>query len=557
MNYHRFTPILASLAGLLLGAASGALQGDGKKQAPETAPLLSASGNNAHQIPSMGDARTEAFNEALGTVNGKMDLRQLARLGEALSVLSPEQIPALLDRVESETSPNVQDRMMWLFRWWQQHDPSRAGAWIRKRLELAAQDGPLGHAYQSSNRYLLFQAWAKASPQDALEFAKLHRQSGLAEHLLSYAMEAWPDQSGRGRMALLLEFPAGNTRQDVLMNVLAKWTTQEPAAAIAAAQALPDDGERKKAIAAVLREWAKQDPDESFSRYQALGVSDVKLAARLLCAVVEKNPTRAVEWLAEIDPAHVAQLAPELVSQWAQSDPAAAFTWAIENGVSLATRVESESRVMHNSFNRTMQFTHRLMDPFSNALENKPEAVLAWLQQLPPGAERDRMIERTASTIRDLDQALALFSRLPPEAASRTASTIAQRFSEDPTRLQEAVKWAASLPPGPVRTNAWAGFGSSALHQLIPMPPPGPDRDAMLSGRVLGNGLRTSPIPSLETAMQISDPQLRRDMLDEAVEHFSTQDSLGWAPKALEWLEKSDVPEEWKRRWRAQVAQRE
>jgi hypothetical protein len=52
--------------------------------------------------------------------------------------------------------------------------------------------------------------------------------------------------------------------------------------------------------------------------------------------------------------------------------------------------------------------------------------------------------------------------------------------------------------------------------------PPGPDRDAMLSGMVRPIGTQTSSRDSLALAVQIGDLQLRRDMIDEAMDYYVT-----------------------------------
>ncbi len=550
MNPRLFLPIGAALAGMILGAISS-YSYSGVRAEVDIPSSSAPDSNKALSHSSTQDTQPDALGEVLSTLGGKADLRQLARMGEALARLTPAQMAALMDRVETDDSQEARDRIAGLFKWWYQRDPAQANAWIQKRLDLAVQDGPLGPTFHISSQHLLCETWAKANPEGAFEFAKRHPRSGLAPYLLGYAIKAWPEQSGKQKTALLLGFPPGKTRENVLSSVLRSWAKDEPDAALATAQSLTEPSERMKALAEVLKGWTSKDPETAFAKYQTLGISDVKLATSLLTSLAETNPLRAVELLGNLDPAHHAETAQSIVEKWASKDPAAALMWALENGVNLAGRQEITQRVRHASFGRTTVSSFGSIDPIGTAMRNKSEAVLAWLRSLPPGANRDQIAEQVMLRGMNADQMLTLFSQLSPDAAARVAHVVASTLAKDPERAQQ---WVATLPSGPVRERAWIGFGSDP-YQKIPLPAAGPERDAMLSGRVFPARLQLSPIPSLETAMQISDPLLRRDVLDTAMDDFtsSRRASKEWGIQALEWLEKSEVPEEWKKRWRAQV----
>jgi hypothetical protein len=56
---------------------------------------------------------------------------------------------------------------------------------------------------------------------------------------------------------------------------------------------------------------------------------------------------------------------------------------------------------------------------------------------------------------------------------------------------------------------------------------------------------------SLDAAVQIDDPDLRRDAFDNAMERYTAERGIeSWGTEARAWLEKADVPEEWKHPWR-------
>ena len=49
--------------------------------------------------------------------------------------------------------------------------------------------------------------------------------------------------------------------------------------------------------------------------------------------------------------------------------------------------------------------------------------------------------------------------------------------------------------------------------------------------------------------MQISDPVRRRDAFDDTMQDL-TEGPWGQKEKARAWMEKADIPEEWKQPWR-------
>jgi hypothetical protein len=91
--------------------------------------------------------------------------------------------------------------------------------------------------------------------------------------------------------------------------------------------------------------------------------------------------------------------------------------------------------------------------------------------------------------------------------------------------------------------------------------PLGPDRDAWLSGGVNGGNTVRAPAERLASLLEIGNPVLRRDMVDQFMEGYveaiwwssgHTYDSR-WSEQeaaARAALEQANIPEEWKQRWR-------
>lgn len=537
----------AGLTGLILGTLPGLLphSGDsGMRSDPDTTRTPPAPANQGASAA----APEELLGVVLSMFSGEMNLKDLARLESVLERLSPMQMSALLDEVERSTGPLRSERLPSLFALWQKRDPRAATAWIQPRLNTVAQDNPVsGYLTYPHPRGDLILAWAKASPRDALEYARSHARTSLAAQLLAAAVRNWPESDDRTRLALLLDFPQGAARSGALASLLADWTKREPSAALATAQALESEEERQKTTAGVLRAWARKDAASALGQYRALALDDIPLLSDLLSDYVKVDPVRTANWLESLDAAQLGRYGPIVVEQWVERDPAAALTWALEHGLNIGFQWNVEQGMLHESLGRTNHDVSRVTQPLAAALEKQPEKTLAWLRSLPPGPERERLIETATLALKDVDQSVALFSSLSPEAAARAAFGVALKFRGS----DRGPQWAGSLPPGLARLRAWEGIGEQASKALDL--PPGPDRDAMLSGLAQSNTSLNKPIFALEHVMQIANPVLRRDIFEEVVEFNIPFESR--VKQVSEWLDSSTAPEEWKRRWREALAE--
>jgi hypothetical protein len=533
---------------ILAGVAT--LAGYGLGQLTSGRHLVSRGGNEDSSTRTAPDARQKITSEdplaaALESLAGPGDLASFARFGAAMERLSSEQMQTLLERVERSSDRNVKDGLAWLFTLWLKRDPSAAAEWIRPRLNAAAQDGPPGYSFDSSTRGSVILAWARADLKAALAFATEHARSGLAVRLLNEVLAEWPEKDPALRLATILNFPAGMARNDALKNHLANWARKEPKAAFAMAEGIADKVERDRAVKSVLNEWAGRDPAAAFENYRALGLSDRQLLGRLMSSGGEKDPQKAVEWLGSLSTGEFMRNAPIVVEAWAKKDPASALSWALENGVPMSGRSEVSRSIHHNGLGRSITTSFPGISPLAAAFE-KPEETMAWIRSLPPGPDRERMLVWSVGYMKTPEQGIAVFNELPPEAATRAVHSVVSRFKED---SDGARAWVESLPQGPARIAAWHSLGSMTstpidLH-------PGPERDAMLSGRAFGMGVGAGPIPRLELISQIDDSVVKRDLFDQAIELNAQINPSDWLQQSLDWMEKSDLPEDWKRSWRA------
>jgi len=268
----------------------------------------------------------------------------------------------------------------------------------------------------------------------------------------------------------------------------------------------------------------------------------------------KSDPAAAARWLETQDGELITIAGSVLAMKWAERDPGAAFAWAHQHGVPLTQQPLRRHREMMFAGH---SFEISGDSPVSAAMQQKPDATLAWVRTLPAGAERERYLELAITHAQEPAKVMSLVTELPPEAAARAAAAIVSRLVH--RDFPKAQQWAESLAPGPAREAAWVGLGAARGE---PLPTAArTDRDAMLSGIALQHATG-APGEALNRALEITDPQRRRRAFDDVLaEVFRGPRDLGhgaWhsgpsesiQSAAREALEQAPVPEEWKREWR-------
>ncbi len=491
------------------------------------------------------------------TRNTKLD--DLVACGEELERLDAVQMAKLLDGLRRRPAKLEDDALAQVFTWWLKRDAKSASAWIHTLLDVSAQQGPRGLAFISNNDSSLIWAWARSDAAAALNFALEHAGTAVADLFLERAMSDWPEKETARRFEFLRAFPADAAQSTALIDLLIDWTKEDPARALAAAGELADAKNREMAIAAVLRAWPANAAAQGLEQCQALGITDGAAYSNLVCQLAAADPARALEMLDQLDPARYPQNARHLATVWAEKDPISALNWTLENGVDMGGfYYPPKSIIKHDDLGRSYDFPDdddedlNAIGPLAQALQSAPDATLAWLQALPAGYDRDRLTELAAGNVGlEWKQRLALFSSLPPAAQARLAGGMADNFFHDPDAGEQ---WAATLPEGNARENAWQALGSHIGGR--PDLPLGKDRDAFLAGAVQDDEQMTmkdlaTPATILDLALEISDPTLRQSALEGAMETYGQK----WGKEVGDWLDGSSLPAALKARLRTQLAQ--
>ncbi len=331
--------ILAALVAAVVGYGVGTISKVAHHPAADEGVGASSS-TSATQSPSAGEA---ALTEVMSALLNRGNLRELARLGALLDALDASQMHALLERVEGLPSTDREVFFHRLLGYWTKRDPQAATEWMQPRLTGYAKDDRFANGFANFETDLV-NTWAQNAPELALEFARQHSGTGLSRIILHSAIFAWPDKDYRHRFDLLRDFPPGPDRQKVVVSLCFSWAQMNRTAALASASTLPPGAERDGALAEILSRWAAHEPADAFTKAQSFGISDPAVLGVMTKEAAKSHPVATAGWLRTQDPALVAQVGPVLATFWAEDDPAAAFAWALEHGISLTDPASRNAR---------------------------------------------------------------------------------------------------------------------------------------------------------------------------------------------------------------------
>jgi hypothetical protein len=529
--------IVTSLVVTAIGIAFGIMS------RPGDARFTPTRANESSDVAISSSSSTpDRVTATLASLLHQSDLRQLAQAGILARDLNEREMGELLDRLERLISDDADNLLLRLVADWTRRDAKAASAWIRPRLDRIAGSVFLGSADFDSN---LVNAWIDHAPEIALEYVREHPGTSLADMMLSNAVQRLRGKSGAEKLAVLLTFPEGQSRDHAMNSLFFSWIQSDRSAAFAGALSLPPGAQRDITVGQVLASWAQSNPTEAFAHFEKSGITDPTLPLVLVSNGAKQDPAATIRWLEKQSPEAIAKCGAIFVSGWAKKDPVAAFNWALARGVSLTeSPLPSSSERAELSKWKQPYVDLNLDPPFASAIREKTDETLAWLKSVPAGSERNRFIELALRFSANRPEVRDLVAELPAESAVKAARICVLVLVDDSSARET---FAASLPAGPVREAAWlaAGMRSSEPVSL----PPGPDRNAMLQGMVMMNSFK--PERAWQLLQQIDDPQRRLQAWDDIAFSLSSP-SMSPTPGWLQtWLNLPDMPEEWKRPWKS------
>jgi hypothetical protein len=532
------TAVVAMAAGALVAWNSSA-PASGEKQdgapASEPAPNAAAPVTDAFSFTAGNPRQVKLFS----ALKEPLRLRKQFLLFEAIQALQPGDFKAVVDHVEKLPMELSYDLLRLLLARWVEVDAPAAQAWILPRPTL----------------HWGLSLWAKTNPEAALQAVMTLTDRSKADSLVPIAVQAMSG-SPESKIAQVRQFPPSRARDLAIVRLLYEWAAKDPAAAFAALDQIPSGPDREETRSSILKSWARRDPAAALEKLAALlptlkmGALGNELVTSLMDQIPDAQRQLALDWLKDLPIESRSTAGIAAARKWAGKDPAAALEWCLENGI------EPARGHRHG-------FSGWGAGVLGEAIQNKPLETVAWLQQLPAGAERDRLSERALADsfwllkkgeafAKAEPALLRLFAQLPEDAQVRTAHEFGQRHAREGS-LTDVRDWAQHFPTGPARANAIAGAMSGAyerdasrVDQVMENLATSADRDAALRG--LATAMQeNAPGDAATRAAAIIDASTRRETLETVILPWLKKDPTA----TREWLKNTarSIPPSWTEAW--------
>ncbi len=260
-------------------------------------------------------------------------------------------------------SPELEEAVQWMTDYYAEQNPDAALAWSRKWL--------LGDAQESAMATIAGQ-FAKTSLTKAEELAR--------------------------------SIPTPSARLDALANIAAELGKQQPDKALAWARGLTDPDEKAAAVEEVMWSMADANPEAAAQQVQAMNDPEMlqNIGSTIAESLAAGNPQRGIAW-AESVPAGAArdEAIVGAISGWAKKDPTAAFAYFQSKQGANADAAEGlfeqwasndpkaaadQARQLATPEVREKAYTG-IVNGWLNGAD--PSSVEQWVDQLPPGKDRD------------------------------------------------------------------------------------------------------------------------------------------------------------------------
>lgn len=335
---------------------------------------------------------------------------------------------------------------------------------------------------------------------------------------------------------------------------LASWVANDQPRAVEWVRALPNGDLRREALNTLLNVIAEKDPSAAI----AMATADPNLIngnswTQILTELTARSPRLAADAAFKVPKPSRSNAVSTVASVWAETDPQAAFAWAmqlppdqfrsraVQSVLSKIAQTEPEKAMAMAT--DSLPAGQERIDGVTSSLRIWLKADFAkgeaWVNALPAGKLRNEAYATLISVLGDTNPAEAIAKMFAnPEAMKQARSVLSQLASKDPRAAVEAV---LKLPEGRSRNDAIESLASSwarnepdaAIAWLRQLPASGSRNNALRN--IIYNELRDEPVKAIEVAMNDLSPGWERtSAISNTIANWSRTDP----DAALQYLDK-------------------
>jgi hypothetical protein len=520
--------ILQVVANIVIGAALGfvghALHADRPSVSLNNSSSLSIPGRSAQNGSTKVPLSIEEVFSKLISAPGPMELSRL------LADLRAEELPGLMERAQKLPPKFRKELIPAIFERWLELDRSAAVAWIREKMRDAS----------------CYEAWAKAAPDEALEF--IFRSSSLNRFrgAIVAGLETLAGKDARARIGILMRYPSSQGRDQILLQEFQRWTETDPGTAYSWAVNIPEGKLRNSMERSALKGLASVDPSTASKRVSEM-IPKLKpslygsgFISEFVGVLAAKDRTLAMRF-AEALPDEFRKFPIIAIgANWAKTEPLAALAWSYEQGVDISAHYLTETMGSGSIVEA--------------AFATQPKETIDWLLSLPDTNERGIWLQALLHNNflkGDGELGMKIFEGLSANRQFRLAPDLGRVIASG-GNFPDLATWTSSFPDEAVRARALAGAVGqffekipARVDSIMSGLPEGPIRDQALLELVRRQSWGT-PADAASRALEIHDESVRFDALDQAMRRWLDRDR----ERAVDWLQTHDnIPRAWISEW--------
>jgi hypothetical protein len=520
--------ILQAVASVVIGAALGfgghALHADRSKTPFNNSSSLNIPERSAQNGSIKVPLSIEEMFTKLVSAPGRAELSHL------IADLRAEEMPALIERAQKLPPKFRKELVAAIFERWLELDRAAAVAWIREKMRNAS----------------CYEAWAKAAPDEALEF--VFRSSSIDRYrsAIVAGLETLAGKDARARIGILMRYPSSQGRDQILLQEFQRWTESDPATAYSWAVNMPEGKLRTSMETSALIGLVNVDPSAASNRVNEM-IPKLKpslygngFISEFVVALATKDRMLAMRFAEGLPDEFRTFPIIAVGANWAKTEPLAALAWSYEQGIDLSAPYRAGT-----------MGSRSIVDV---AFSTQPKETIDWLLALPDTNERGIWLQALMHDNYlkgDGELGMKIFEGLSAERQFRLAPDLG-RVIASRGGFPDLATWTSSFPDEAVRARALAG-AVGQIFEKIPARvdsimsglPEGPIRDQALLELVRRQSWGT-PADAASRALEIRDESVRFDALDQAMRRWLERDR----ERAVDWLQTHDnIPRTWLSEW--------
>lgn len=381
-------------------------------------------------------------------------------------------------------------------------------------------------------------------------------------------LENWADLYGLGAKLKTSELPQALTavlahrnprnRSRLVRELFRVWAERDRQGALVAAVTIESPQMRQKAVTSVLDTWVKTDADAAWAWVVGLeddSVLQESVIGYLLATTAASDPKRYAVWADKLEDSLLRGKAlEEVANAWLEKDPAGALAW-LPQGEPASLRLPvleamrwKDKVPAADALTIISKWPDRAVridwtaDVLSRYAQESPVEAARWLAAQGANSELQKAAGTLGGVLAENKTSVAeiksIAARLGSDLLREVFVSEAVFRCATSDRLEDALLLLPMAGPGMERETAlWAiaskfaeksaSRGEVWLRSL----PPGDDRDSAI-GSFSGELVKTQPQSALEWGVQIGDPQVRRENMEELFQAWRKAD----AGRANAWL---------------------